>query len=155
MGLRGRGVSVRDKRQSKTESGTSSTNSSSESVVQEEPWQSTQHPSFSALPPAALLIKVANYTKSSDIVRNSQTANFKLGETFRLQQSWKSQTLTVQVTDTEKNRSLGSVSIPLSSLLGSDKVKEILPLNSKFPSQTLVLSAKLRFPFNPLPKIQG
>merc|ERR1712165_238450 len=52
--LRGRGVSVRDKRQSKTESGTSSTNSSSESVVQEEPWQSTQHPSFSPLPPAAL-----------------------------------------------------------------------------------------------------
>merc|ERR1712241_1171903 len=38
--------------QSKTESGTSSTNSSSESVVQEEPWQSTQHPSFSASPPA-------------------------------------------------------------------------------------------------------
>merc|ERR1719188_1539589 len=28
--------------------------SSSESVVQEEPWQSTQHPSFSASPPAAL-----------------------------------------------------------------------------------------------------
>merc|ERR1712223_1266098 len=46
--------SVRDKRQSKTESGTTSTNSSSESVVQEEPWQSTQHPSFSALLPAAL-----------------------------------------------------------------------------------------------------
>ena len=38
-------------RQSKTEPGTSSTNSSSESVVQEEPWQSTQHPSFSASPP--------------------------------------------------------------------------------------------------------
>jgi len=107
------------------------------------------------LPSAQVEIKVANYTKSSDVVRNSQTANFKLGETFSLQQSWKSQTLTVQVTDTEKNRSLGSVSIPLSSLLGSDKVKEILPLNSKFPSQTLVLSAKLRFPFNPLPKIQG
>merc|ERR1711972_376215 len=50
----GRGVSVRVKRQSKTESGASSTNSSSESVVQEEPWQSTQHPSFSASPPAAL-----------------------------------------------------------------------------------------------------
>merc|ERR1712168_658010 len=49
----GTGVSVETSwRQSKTEPGTSSTNSSSESVVQEEPWQSTQHPSFSASPPA-------------------------------------------------------------------------------------------------------
>ena len=46
-----RGASVRDWRQLKTRPGASSTNSSSESVVQEEPWQSTQHPSFSASPP--------------------------------------------------------------------------------------------------------
>merc|ERR1719244_346691 len=103
------------------------------------------------IPSTQAEIKVANYTKSSDVIRDNQNANFNLGEIFSLQQNWKTQTIDINIKDTEKNKSLGSVKIPLNSLVGTDKVKDILPLNSKFPSQTIVVSAKIRFPFNPMP----
>jgi len=101
------------------------------------------------LPSPQVTLRVANYTKTSDIARDTQQATFNFGEQFSLPSNWKSLTLTVAVADTEKRGSFGEVSIPLSSVLGKDKVKELLPLDSKFPSQTITVSASLRFPFNP------
>ena len=42
--------------------------------------------------------------------------------------------------------SFGQVEIPLSSLVGADKDKEMLPLLPNSPSQTLTLAVKIRFP---------
>ena len=42
--------------------------------------------------------------------------------------------------------SFGKVDLSLATLVGQDRVKEILPLTAKFPSQTVTVSAKLRFP---------
>jgi len=102
------------------------------------------------LPSPKVTITIANYTHTSEIARDSQQASFNYGEVISLLNNWKTETLTISVDDTEKRGSFGVVKIPLANLLGNDRVKEILPLTTKFPSQTLTFSAKLRFPFNPI-----
>merc|ERR1711973_414823 len=102
-------------------------------------------------PSSQVTLTVANYTKTSEISRDTQQAIFNYGEQFTLGSDWKTQTLTIAVQDTEKRgASFGVVSIPLANVLGKDMVKEIKPLNSQFPSQTITFSARLRFPFGGL-----
>jgi len=102
------------------------------------------------LPSPQVTLSVANYTMTSGITRDTQQAIFNHGEQFPLRSNWKTQTLTLSVQDTEQSGSFGEVRIPLSSILGKDSVKEILPLSTKFPSQTITFSAMLRFPFGGL-----
>jgi len=102
------------------------------------------------VPSPQVTVSVANYTKTSDISRDKQQANFNYGEVFMLRSDWKTQTLTISVQDTENNGSFGSVRIPVSEILGKDRVKEMKAINSKFPSQTITYSAGLRFPFGGL-----
>ncbi|XP_023332371.1 extended synaptotagmin-3 [Eurytemora carolleeae] len=100
----------------------------------------------SHIPSPRASIMVANYTQQSEIARDTQQASFNFGTSFSLQQNWKTQSLTIKLEDTESRKSLGEVQLSLSSLLGSDKTKEIVSLDPKYPSQTITLSAKLRFP---------
>jgi len=97
-------------------------------------------------PSPQLNIVVANHTIQSEIARNTQQASFNFGKILSLQDDWKTKSLLIKVDDTEQRGSFGQVEIPLSSLVGADKDKEMLPLLPNSPSQTLTLAVKIRFP---------
>jgi len=97
-------------------------------------------------PSPQLNIVVANNTIQSEIARNTQQASFNFGKILSLQDDWKTKSLLIKVDDTEQRGSFGQVEIPLSSLVGADKDKEMLPLLPNSPSQTLTLAVKIRFP---------
>jgi len=99
------------------------------------------------LPSPKATIKVANYTRQTQHLKDNQQATFNHGEIFQLQSNWKAQTLVIQVEDMEKGKSFGKVSIPLRELQGKDKTQELIQLNSQVPSITLTLSASIRFPY--------
>jgi len=101
------------------------------------------------LPSPQATITIANYTHNSNAYRNTQQPSFNFGETVTLLHDWTTATLVISVRDTEKGGSFGSQRIPLSSLVGKDKVKTILPLLPANPSQTVTFSAKIRFPSSP------
>jgi len=98
------------------------------------------------LPSPQATFTVANYTITSEVARDSQQPSFNFGHSFSLLDDWKTKKLTITIQDTEKSGSFGKVDLKLASLVGQDTVKEILPLTAKFPSQTVTMSAKLRFP---------
>jgi len=104
-------------------------------------------PASGHLPSPQATIRVANYTKQSDQAKNTQQATFNHGEIFMLQSNWNTQTLIIQVDDTEKGKSFGKVEIPLTELQGKDKTQELIALNPSEPSVTLTLSANIRFPY--------
>jgi len=99
------------------------------------------------LPSAQATLTVASYIKTTGVSRNSQQAEFKQGFTFLLGTDWKSQSLQIEVADTEKRvSSFGKKTWRLADLLGKDIKQEIVSLDPKIPSQTITLSANIRFP---------
>lgn len=101
------------------------------------------------LPSAQVTVAVANYTYTSQVVRDSQQPNINMGTTYRLLSDWRTTTLTLSVSDTEKPGAgglFGKVQIPMPVLVGVDKIREIITLDPRIPSQTITITAKLRFP---------
>jgi len=99
------------------------------------------------LPSAQATLTVANFIKTTGVSKNSQQAEFKQGFTFLLGADWKSHSLTIMVADTEKRvSSFGQKTWKLVDLLGTDIKQEIVSLDTKIPSQTITLSANIRFP---------
>eukprot|EP00092_Neocalanus_flemingeri_P008919 GFUD01009594.1.p1 GENE.GFUD01009594.1~~GFUD01009594.1.p1 ORF type:complete len:558 (-),score=154.47 GFUD01009594.1:168-1682(-) len=99
------------------------------------------------LPSAKATVTVANYTQTTGVSKDSQQAEFKQGFVFKLGKDWKTQTLKIRVDDTEKSvSSFGSKSWKLSELVGVDIKQEIVSLDTKIASQTITVSASIRFP---------
>jgi len=98
------------------------------------------------LPSAITTVSVANYTKTTEISRDSQQAEFKQGFVFKLGEDWRNEMITIKVDDTERRSSFGQKSWRLSELVGADLKREIVSLDERIPSQTLTLSLSIRFP---------
>ena len=61
------------------------------------------------LPSAITTVSVANYTKTTEISRDSQQAEFKQGFVFKLGEDWRNEMITIKVDDTERSNMMISL----------------------------------------------